>query len=303
MFEIHPRRAGSLTSSKDFPSMPGMKVILVSMNDIGRYALDALAESMEVIALFTVKERGRHYMDIVDFTEQARKLKVPLFPVGNINDPETADPLRALKPDYVMSLGWKQIVKDPLLAIPRIGWIGGHPAYLRLKGEPSNPAVLSAPGNEPLQYAIRGQYRSTGMSLMWVQAKIDAGAVFARGEIPLDVAHETSGTLIHKVGKLTGALLRANMKSLLGGSPPRMLQETQDLQPYMKPLRTEDNRIDLQAPPADTYRLIRSCIYPYPNAFIELHGQRIYVERARLENGIFTELKVRAGGTPWDRSI
>ena len=38
-----------------------------------------------------------------------------------------------------------------------------------------------------------------------------------------------------------------------------------------------------------------------PNAFIEFYGTRIYVERARMEGGRFTELKLRVGGSPWAR--
>ena len=136
------------------------------------------------------------------------------------------------------------------------------------------------------------------MSLIWVQAKIDTGEVFARGLIDLD-EHETSDTLIQKMGRVASELLQENMDSLLAGTPPHMPQEMTDLQPYMKPLYADDNRIDLQAPPDETYRLIRSSIYPYPNAFIEFHGQRIYIESARMENGVFTELRTRAGGTPW----
>jgi methionyl-tRNA formyltransferase len=75
-----------------------------------------------------------------------------------------------------------------------------------------------------------------------------------------------------------------------------MAQELSGNQPYMKPIRADDNRIDLAAPAEQTYRLIRSCVYPYPNAFIDFGGLRIYVERARLEKGAFTELKVRVGG-------
>ena len=86
-------------------------------------------------------------------------------------------------------------------------------------------------------------------------------------------------------------------------SPPRLPQELEHTQPYMKPLRADDNRIDPVAPAEETYRLIRSCVYPYPNAFLELHGQRIYVERARLEGGVFTELRVRTGGTPWKSAL
>ncbi len=277
-----------------------MRVVLVSMNDIGAYPLEVLAQSpLNLVALFTLKDRGKHYMDATDHAELARKYDVPVYKVSSINDPDAAERMRELEPDYCMSLGWKQIVKDHMLAIPKIGWFGGHPVYLRLKGEPMDPAVLSAPGNEPLQYAIRGGYRKTGMSLIWVQAKIDAGEVFARGPIDLDVEHETSYTLIHKIGRLTGELLQENMESLLAGTPPRMPQEMSDLQPYMPPLYADDNRIDLQAPAEETYALVRSSIYPYPNAFIEFNGQRIYIESARMENDVFTELRTRVGGTPW----
>lgn len=280
-----------------------MRVVLISMNDIGRYALEALAETpgVEVAALFTVRERGKHFMDVTDFTDLAGRYQIPIIKVGNINDPEAETLLRALAPDYCFTLGWKQIVKEHMLAIPRQGWIGGHPAYLLLKGETPDPTVLSAPGNEPMQYAILGGYQKTGMTLFWVKAQIDAGEVFARAEVELDVEHETAYTLVQKMGRATARLLRENLPSLLAGNPPRLPQELEHTQPYMKPIRPDDNRIDLNAPAEETYRLIRSVVYPYPNAFFEFHGQRIYVSRARLENGVFTELEVRAGGSPWQR--
>ena len=276
-----------------------MRVVLVSMNDIGRYPLELLAQSMDLVALFTVRERGKHYMDITDHNDLARKYGVPTYYVDNINDPAAVERMRELRPDYCMSLGWKQIVKEQTVRVPRIGWIGGHMAHLVLKGESYSPDTLCARGNEPLQYAIRGNYRNTGMSLIWVEPRIDLGAVFARDLIPLDVEHETSYTLLHKVGRCTAELLRRNMPALLAGAPPRLEQDPTEYQPYMKPLHADDNRIDPAAPPGDTYRLIRSCIHPYPNAFLELHGQRLYIESARMENSRFTELKTRHGGTPW----
>ena len=275
-----------------------MRVVLISMNDIGKYALEALAPAVEVAALFTVRERGKHFMDVTDFTEVAEKHNVPIIKVSGINDPAAVELLAALRPDYCFTLGWKQIVKEQVLAIPKLGWIGGHPAHLLLKGEQPDPAVLSAPGNEPLQYAIRGGYAQTGMSLFWVKQQIDAGEIFARGLIDLD-PHETAYTLLQKIGACTGDLLRENLPALLAGNPPRLPQELEHTQPFMKPIRAEDNRIDPHAPTKEIYRLIRSVVYPYPNAFIEFHGQKIYVESARLENEVFTEMKVRAGGSPW----
>jgi methionyl-tRNA formyltransferase len=137
------------------------------------------------------------------------------------------------------------------------------------------------------------------MTLIWVSGKVDAGEVFARGEVAIDTEHETSRTLVGKIARLTGQLLRENLPALIAGNPPRLPQEMANAQPYMKPIKADDNRIDFSAPAEQTYRLIRSCIYPYPNAFIELHGTRIYIECARLEQGVFTDLKLRVGGSPY----
>ena len=95
-------------------------------------------------------------------------------------------------------------------------------------------------------------------------------------------------------------MIRDNIQAVIDGKPPRKQQEIQNTAPYMEPIIPDENIIDCSAPIEDTYRLIRSCIYPYPNAFIELGGQRIYIEHARLENGAFSELRVRVGGSPYE---
>ncbi|HOX04901.1 MAG TPA: formyltransferase family protein [Planctomycetota bacterium] len=276
-----------------------MRAILASMNEIGAAALPALVEHLEVVGLFTPRERGKLYMDVHDFTALAARLKVPVFRIDDINSKETEAQIRSLRPDVGFSLGWKQIIKERIFTIPPAGWIGGHPARLLMPGESPDPAVLSAAGNEPMNYAILGGYRRTGMTLMWVKSKIDAGEIFARGDVDIDVEHETVRELLGKIARKTAELLRENLPALVAGRPPRTPQQLEENQPYMKPIRADDNRIDPAAPAEQTYRLIRSCIYPYPNAFIDFHGTRIYVERARLDNGVFTELKVRVGGSPY----
>lgn len=275
-----------------------MRIVLATMNDIGKYSLEELVKFVEVVGLFTVQERGRLYMDPSDFSGLARTHGIPLYKTADINAEEVAGRMRAMRPDLGMCLGWKQIIRKEVLGIPRYGWIGGHPAKLLLKGERPDPDTFSARGNEPIQYAIRGGYKKTGMSLVWLKARIDEGEVFARGDVAID-EHETSATLVQKIGRLTGQLIRENMQSIVDGRPPRLPQERDNPQPYTKPLLADDNRIDLHAPIEETYRLIRSEYYPYPNAFLDFHGQRIYIEHARMEHGEFTELKVRAGGSPY----
>ena len=275
-----------------------MRVVYATMNEIGRWALESLAGVVDVVGVFTVKERGKLFMDPADFTGLARKHNFPLHKITDINAPEVEAAIRDLKPDLGMCIGWKQIIKPNVLHIPKHGWIGCHPAMLLLEGQKPDPEVFSARGNEPIQYAIRGGFRKTGTSLQWLKETIDEGLIFAQAQVPLD-RHETAATLVAKLGQATGKLVRDNMRSIIDGNPPRMRQDNSGAQPYTKPLTADDNRIDPAAPIEQTYALIRSVVYPYPNAFIDFYGTRIYIQSARMENGKFTELKARIGGSPY----
>jgi methionyl-tRNA formyltransferase len=275
-----------------------MRVIYATMNEIGRRALEELARVVDVVGVFTVRERGRLFMDPADFSGLAEKHGFPLRRIDDVNAPDVAAAIRDLKPDLGMCIGWKQILKPPVLRIPRYGWIGCHPAWLLLEGEHPDPEVFSAPGNEPLQYAIRGRFKKTGTSLQWLRAAVDEGDLFVRASVPLD-EHETAATLLEKLGAATAALVRDNVQSILDGNPPRLRRRLKGLQPYTKPLTADDGRIDLSAPVDDTCALIRSLVYPYPNAFIDFHGLRVYVERARMSGCKFTELTLRVGGSPY----
>ncbi|HUU43818.1 MAG TPA: formyltransferase family protein [Planctomycetota bacterium] len=277
-----------------------MRVVYATMNEIGRWALEELAGVVDVVGVFTVRERGTLFMDPADFSGLAEKHGFPLHKITDINAPEVETAIRKLKPDLGMCLGWKQIIRPDVLHIPTYGWIGCHPAMLLREGQRPDPEVFSAPGNEPLQYAIRGRFRKTGTSLQWLKETIDQGEIFAQAEVPLD-AHETAATLVVKLGRATAKLVRDNIQSILDGHPPRFRQQLAGTQSYTKPLTADDNRIDLAAPVEETYALIRSVVYPYPNAFIDFHGTRIYIEHARMKNGTFTELKVRVGGSPYAR--
>ncbi len=275
-----------------------MRVVYATMNGIGRRALEELADIVDVVGVFSISERGSLFMDPTDFTPLAEKYGFPLHKITDINGPDVAQAIRDAKPDLGMCIGWKQIIKPEVLSIPTYGWIGCHPAKLLLEGQSARADVFSAPGNEPLQYAIRGGFAKTGTSLQWLKPTIDQGEIFAQAEVPLD-EDETAATLVEKLGAATAALVRDGMQSIIDGNPPRMKQQLKGTHPYTNPLTADDNCIDLSAPVEETYALIRSVVYPYPNAYIELGGTRIYVESARLECGKLVDLKLRVGGSPY----
>ncbi|MBA4388183.1 MAG: hypothetical protein C0404_09395 [Verrucomicrobia bacterium] len=104
-----------------------MRVVLASMNEIGRQGLEELVKHVEVVGLLTPMERGNHYMDLTDFAEVTERLGVPLHRIDDVNSQETEELVRSLRPDLGISLGWKKIIKERVFGIPPLGWIGAHP--------------------------------------------------------------------------------------------------------------------------------------------------------------------------------
>ena len=152
-----------------------MRVVYATMNEIGRWALEELAGVVNVVGVFTVKERGRLFMDPADFSALAEKHDFPLHKITDINTQKVEEAIGELKPDLGMCLGWKQIIRPNVLHIPTYGWIGCHPAMLLHEGESPSADVFSAPGNEPLQYAIRGRCKKNGTSLQLQKENKDEG--------------------------------------------------------------------------------------------------------------------------------
>ncbi len=175
-----------------------MKVILVSINDLGKAAIDEIVKQAALAAVFTVRERGYLYMDISDFDEITKKHKIPLYRISDINCREVEDTIKSIGPDLAMCIGWNQIIKKNILSIPKYGWIGSYPTKLPTIGATIEPKVSSAKGNEPVPYTILNGYEKTALSLFWLEPKVDTGDVFAQEEVEVDTEHETTKTLLDK---------------------------------------------------------------------------------------------------------
>ncbi len=271
---------------------------MVSINDLGKAAIDEIVKQAALAAVFTVRERGNLYMDISDFDEITKKHKIPLYRISDINCREVEDTIKSIGPDLAMCIGWNQIIKKNILSIPKYGWIGSYPTKLPTIGATIEPKVSSAKGNEPVSYTILNGYEKTALSLFWLEPKVDTGDVFAQEELEVDTEHETTKTLLDKLCQACRKIIREKFGTIVKGNPPRLPQEL-GIGEYWPPLNPDENYIDLPKPIKDIYRQIRASVYLYPNAFIEFGGQRIYIESAKREGSVFTQLKVRLGGEPY----
>src|SRR5437660_1285626 len=117
----------------------------------GLPALEALLDAGTPISgLVTLRpELAARRSGAVDYAPLAARHHVPLYRVGNINDADGHEALRALDADIVFVIGWSQILHAPALRLARTGMIGAHASLL-----PHNRG--SAPVNWALDRVAHG---------------------------------------------------------------------------------------------------------------------------------------------------
>lgn len=204
----------------------------------------------------------------VDLAASARAAGVPVCLARNVNDPECVAFIRAITPDVLLVVGWTQLVKRELLAIPKLS-LGFHASLL--------PKYR---GRAPINWALINGERETGNTLIVLAEGADAGDIVAQRTIPI-TDQDDCATLYDKVAATEVDMLREVLPLIDAGRMPRHKQDDAAAT-VMPKRRPEDGRIDWSRGAGDLYNWVRALTHPYPGAFTTLAGWRVFVWRAAL---------------------
>jgi methionyl-tRNA formyltransferase len=243
-----------------------MRIVLVGAVESSIRLLCALAETghppLAVVTL-PMSKAGRH-SDFVDLRPIAAEANIPVIETNEVNAVEIVERLRGLALDYLFVVGWSQIVRPPLLRLPKRGCIGLHPAPLpELRGRAVIPWTI-----------LLGR-RTTGTTLFWMDEGVDSGDILAQ-EI-FDVAtDETAASLIAKHMAALARMLRTVIPALAAGMGPRRPQDHARAT-YCARRTAVDGLIDWSRDARDVWALIRAVSDPYPGAFTFSSGRKLTV--------------------------
>lgn len=136
--------------------------------------------------------------------------KIPLFSVGNHNDPVCQALLIADRPDLLI-LGGTRIIKPNILEIPGQATLNAHPGLLPwLRGSAS------------VGWALYKDYPQ-GATVHFIDPGIDTGDIIFREELPV-YRNDTYESLNERVAKLAAQLMVRAMGAFAAGSVPRTPQ-------------------------------------------------------------------------------
>ena len=175
--------------------------------------------------------------------------------------------LKALKPDLYVLSAYGHILSKDVLDIARIGGINIHPSLL--------PKYRGA---APIQRALMAGEEKTGVTIFFMDEKIDHGAVIAQRFIPIE-KDDTFGSLAAKLAKLGGDMIVEAIHAIESGSYCSVKQEGEVT--YAPKLKKEEMMIDWQQEALKVYNHIRA-LSPYPGARTRFRDKELIITLAQL---------------------
>ena len=248
-----------------------MRVIFFGSSEFAVPTLRAVARDHDVLAVYTQPDKpaGRGMkLTPTPVKTAATGAHLAVFTPPRL-DADFRDAVAALKPEALVTISYGKILPGALLAIPALGALNVHPSML--------PAYRGA---TPIQSALRDGCTTTGVSIIWMNEKMDAGDVAIAEAVA--ISHDDNyGSLHDRLAQIGAQLTVRALIELAGGTLGRHPQEDAQAT-YTRPIRKEDLRVPLDDA-RSAANVVRS-LSPKPGAWIELDGKRIKVLRARAED-------------------
>lgn len=189
----------------------------------------------------------------------AERLGLPVLQPEKVKDSEQLQPILDLQPDLIVTAAFGQILPKQLLDAPKHGCINVHASLL--------PELR---GGAPIHYSILQGKKETGITIMYMVEKLDAGDILTQSVVPIE-ERDNTGSLHDKLSVSGSELLKETLPKLLNGeiSPVKQNDSEATFAPNIK---REQEKIDWTKSGEEIYNHIRG-LHPWPVAFTHYEGK------------------------------
>lgn len=259
---------------KDIKVEKELKIIFMGTPDFSVPILEALLKSYKVRAVVTQPDKMVGRGGNVCFSpikKVAIENTILTLQPEKIRD--AVDEILALEPDLIVTCAYGQILPKAILDYPKYGCINVHASLL--------PKFR---GGAPIHRAIMAGAKKTGITIMYMNAKMDEGDVIAQSEI--DIAENETGSSLHdKLSILGASLLMETLPSILAGTNNRIEQDSSKAT-YGFIIRREDEKINFGKTKKEIYNQIRG-LNAWPGSYCMCDGKILKVWDSYITENYF----------------
>ena len=237
--------------------------------DFAVKALEALAARHEVVCVYTrePQEAGRgKKLTKSPVHEFAEAHGILVRTPKTLRSAEAQAELKALQADISVVAAYGLILPQAVIEAFPLGCINIHGSLLpRWRGA------------APIQRAIEAGDNESGITIMKVVEKLDAGDMLLKGSVPITA--ETTGETLHDAMAGLGAELI--VKALDNWQNLHAEPQDDRLVTYAAKIDKAESRLDFSMPAEVLERKIRA-FNPYPAVYFEYGGERYKILRAKV---------------------
>ncbi len=244
-----------------------MKIVFMGTPEFAVKALEALTEKHEVVCVYTraPQEAGRgKKLTKSPVHEFAEAHQIPVRTPKTLRNEEAQAELRALNADISVVAAYGLILPQAVIDAFPMGCINIHGSLLpRWRGA------------APIQRAIEAGDKESGITIMKVVEKLDAGDMLLKGSVAITA--ETTGETLHDDMADLGAKLI--VEALDNWQTLQAEVQDEALVTYATKIDKAESKLDFSQSAEILERKIRA-FNPYPAVFFEYGGERYKILRA-----------------------
>ena len=249
------------------------RAVVFAYHNVGVRCLNVLlAHNVDVALVVTHRDNPKETIWFESVQKLAELHGIPTITPENPNLPEVVEQIRDLQPDFYFSFYYREMLKAPLLAVPKRGALNMHGSLL--------PKYR---GRVPVNWAIIRGETETGATLHYMTEKPDNGDIVSQQAVPIlpdDTAHE----VFLKVTVAAEMALNNVLPALLAGKAPAVKQDLSK-GAYFGGRKAEDGIIDWSQSALEIHNLVRAVAPPYPGAMTQVMGKPMRILQTLVDKG------------------
>lgn len=252
-----------------------MKIVYMGTPDFSVPPLEKMIEAgHEIVAVVTQPDKPKGRSDKLvpsPVKECALKHGLNIMQPVKIREAEVVEKLKELSADIFVVAAFGQILSQDVLDIPKYGCVNIHASLL--------PKYRGA---APIQMCILNGDKTTGVTIMQMNAGMDTGDILITRELPIE-EDDTAGTLFDKLMYLGADLIVDALPKIEKGELKATPQD-EDKATKCGKISKEMGRINWDDPAAKISNLVRG-MNPWPSAYTTFNGKMLKIWKAKAVEG------------------
>ena len=251
--------------------MKDIRIVFMGTPEFAVPVFIALAKDYNVVAVVTQPDKKVGRKQILTpspIKKASAEFNISVLQPVRIKD-EYEEVLK-YKPDMIITCAYGQIIPKVLLDYPKYKCINVHASLL--------PKLR---GGAPIHHAIMDGYDKTGITIMYMDTKMDTGDIISESETDI-TKEDTLGSLHDRLSEMGKDLLLETLPDIISGNIHPVKQNEKEAT-YGYNITKEDEKIDFAKTNVEVDNKVRA-LNPTPGAYTTINGKRMKVYDVRLSD-------------------